>query len=90
MATRAEKLAELQAELVLVKAQQASASAGGQDVTMGPFSIRNVNYENLRKRRIELEKSIQRLLRGGRGIVIDMSYTDSSDTMYRSGSELLP
>ena len=90
MATRAEKLAELQAELTLVKAQQASASAGGQGMTMGPFSIQNVQYENLRKRRIELEKSIQRLLRGGRGIVIDMSYTDGSDTMYRSGSELLP
>ena len=91
MATQAEKLAELRAELALVKAQMAAASAGGQSVTMGPFSISAVNYNALKERRIALEKSIDRILRGGRGVVIDMSAGVAGDSgdPYRSGSEVL-
>ena len=71
--TVAEKITELEAELALVKAQQASASAGGQSFTVDGLSVSNVNYNALASRRVSLEKSLQRLYRGGRGFVVDMS-----------------
>lgn len=74
--TRAEQITALEAELVLVKAQQASASAGSQSFSLGDFSQTTVNYESLAKRRTSIEKSLQRLYRGGRGIPIDLSYTE--------------
>jgi len=79
--TVAEKITELEAELVLVKAQQATASAGGQSFSLGDLSVSNVNYTALRDRRREIEKSLQRLYRGGRGFVVDMSHpgTDQVD-----------
>jgi hypothetical protein len=79
--TVAQKITELEAELVLVKAQQASASAGGQSFTLGDLSVFSVNYAALRDRRRDIEKSLQRLYRGGRGFVVDMSHpgTDTPD-----------
>lgn len=67
---------------MLVKAQLASASAGGQSFSVDGLSVSAVNYRALRDRRVELEKSLQRLYRGGRGFVVDMSHpgTESSDT----------
>ena len=69
-----EQITELEAELVLVKAQMATASAGGQSFTVDGMSMTQVNYRGLRERRKEIEKSLQRLYRGGRGFVIDVSY----------------
>jgi len=69
-----EKITELEAELALVKAQQASASAGGQSFTVDGISVSAVNYGALKDRRTQLEKSLQRLYRGGRGFVVDMSH----------------
>jgi hypothetical protein len=91
MATKAEKLAELQAELASIKAAQASARSGGQSMSIDGMSKSNWNPKDLQSERTRVEKSIQRLLRGGRGIVIDMSYTTAADVgdPYRSGSEVL-
>lgn len=74
--TRAQQITELEAELVLVKAQMAGASASGQSFTLGDFSVSSVNYRGVSERRTQIEKSLQRLYRGGRGMVIDMSQTD--------------
>jgi len=72
--TIAAQITALEAELVLVKAQMASASVGGQSFTLGDLSVSSVNYNGIRERRKEIEKSLQRLYRGGRGLVVDMSY----------------
>jgi len=79
--TNAERITELEAELALVKVQQASASAGGQSFTIDGQFYSQVNYRALADRRIQLEKSIQRLYRGGRGFVVDMSHpgTETAD-----------
>jgi hypothetical protein len=73
MATLAEQLAEKQAELVVVKAAIARIMTGGQSSTIEGMSISRGSLSTLREERTQLEKSITRLLRGGRGIVIDMS-----------------
>lgn len=85
--TVAEKITELEAELALVKAQQAAASSGGQSFTVDGLSVSKVNYGALRDRRTSIEKSLQRLYRGGRGIVVDMSSpgvdpADGDNTVY--------
>lgn len=77
LGTIAQQITEKEAELVLVKAQMAAASAGGQSITMGPLSVGSVNYAELRKTRVQLEKDLQRLYRGGRGIVVDMSQAET-------------
>ena len=75
--TVAEKITELEAELVLIKAQMATASAGGQSFSVDGLSVTRANYEAIRDRRREIEKSLQRLYRGGRGFVVDMSFPNA-------------
>jgi len=75
--TRAQQITALEAELVLVKAQMAAASAGSQSFTLGDFSVSGVNYQQISGRRVAIEKSLQRLYRGGRGMPVDLSYVDS-------------
>lgn len=74
MATIAAQIIELEAELVLVKAQMASCRASGQSSSIDGMSITRVQLSGLAEERTKLEKSIQRLQRGGRGVVLDMSY----------------
>lgn len=78
MATLSEQIAELEAELVLIKSQMATAQASGGSFTLGDFSVTGTSYSALRSRRVEIEKSLQRLKRGGRGIVVDLSYGGST------------
>jgi hypothetical protein len=78
MATNAAKLTELQTELALVKTQLATARAGGQSFSVDGLSKTAWNINDLRREQTRLEKSIQRLLRGGRGFAIDLSYPASS------------
>jgi hypothetical protein len=82
--TRAEQLAELQAELVAIKTAQSNARSGNSSISVDGMSMSNWNPKDLQMERVRIEKSIQRLLRGGRGIVIDLSHTtlaDDSDLM---------
>jgi hypothetical protein len=79
-----EKITELEAELVLIKSQMATASAssGVQSFTVDGMSVANTSptmYTALKDRRREIEKSLQRLYRGGRGFVVDMSYPGTDD-----------
>jgi hypothetical protein len=91
MATKAQKLAELQAELVEVKAGIKAARAGNSSFTLDGMSVTSWRMADLRDEQTRIEKSIQRLLRGGRGIVVDMSagVPGDSDDPYRSGGEVL-
>lgn len=79
LGTIQEQITALEAELVLVKAQMAAASAGAQSFTLGGFSAQLVHYNALKDRRKEIEKSLQRLYRGGRGFVVDHSYEPTSE-----------
>lgn len=74
MATIASQITELEAELTAVKSAMTSMLTGGQSASIDGISKTNISYESLKLRRIEIEKSLQRLKRGGRGIVQDMSY----------------
>jgi hypothetical protein len=80
MATNAQKLIELQAELVAIKAAITRTISSGQSSTIEGMSISRVNINDLRADRTRIEKSIQRLLNGGRGIIVDMSYPASEQS----------
>ncbi len=86
--TIAEQITALEAELVLIKAQMASASAGAKSYTLGDLSVTGQDYKELRAERTRIEKSLQRLYRGGRGFVVDMSFPpggeqgDTSNTTF--------
>jgi hypothetical protein len=80
MATNAEKLVELRAELVAIKAALTRTMAAGQSSSIDGMSVSRVNINYLREERTRIEKSIQRLLNGGRGIIVDMSYPASEQS----------
>jgi hypothetical protein len=92
MGTQAEKLAELQTELATVKAAIATARGGSSSFSFQGMSQTSWRLDDLYHERARIEKSIQRILRGGRGILTDMSYGfggTGSDDPYRSGGEVL-
>ena len=91
MATKAAKLAELQAALTAVKTAISSARSGNSSISIAGMSVTKWRINDLRDEQTRLEKSIQRLLRGGRGIVVDMSAGVPGDAgdPYRSGGEVL-
>jgi hypothetical protein len=95
VATKAEKLAELEADRVRLRASiasaQTAAASGGWTIDGASQQSSVGNIKPLRDELIAVEKSIQRLLRGGRGIVIDMSAGVPGDPgdPYRSGGEVL-
>ena len=73
MATRAQKLTELEAELVELKAARSAAISGKSSVSVAGMSVTNWRLSDIRDQIVRVEKSIQRLTRGGRGMPIDMS-----------------
>jgi hypothetical protein len=93
VATIAERITELEAELVAVKAALTSARSGGQSFTVDGQSYSSWSMSGLRDERTRIEKSIQRLLRGGRGMPVDLSQAANGGTNtsnpFRSGSEVL-
>jgi len=91
MATKAEKLAELQEELSAVKTALTAARSGNSSVSVDGMSVTNWRISDLRDEKARIEKSMQRLLRGGRGIVVDMSAGVPGDPgdPFRSGGEVL-
>jgi hypothetical protein len=80
VATNAAKIAELETELATLKTARTSALVGGSSQTIGDMSVSGISGVALNDRIIAIEKSIQRLKNGGRGIVIDLSYrSDGGD-----------
>ena len=73
MATQNEKLEELQNELSIVKAALMKPLSGGVSVSADGISITRGTIKDLTERRNQLERSIQRIKNGGRGMSVDMS-----------------
>ena len=90
--TIAAQIAELEAELVLVKAQMASALTAATSYSLGDLSVSMsaANVKDCRDRRREIEKSLQRLYRGGRGIQIDMSYPGTTSPISTENQACTP
>ena len=96
MATKAERLVELEADRTRIRTAIAAAqtASGSQSITVDGMSVSSgsgANVKYLREELTAVEKSIQRLLRGGRGIVLDLSAGVPGDPgdPYRSGGEVL-
>lgn len=88
MATRAVQLAALEAELAAIITAMTAAQTGGQSFTLGDMSVTGTNYGALASRRTAVEKSIQRLKNGGRGIAIDLAYrADGGDLTAETSSD---
>ena len=66
-------MAELQAELTALKAARTAAITGKASASIDGMSYSNWRLAELRTEIVRCEKSIQRLLRGGRGMPVDMS-----------------
>lgn len=73
MATRAAQIAELETELTALKTARTAALTGGSSYTLGELSVSGINSGAINDRIVQVEKSLQRLRNGGRGIVVDMS-----------------
>ena len=85
MATRAEQLAELQADRTRIRSALAAAQtgAGSNGFSVDGLSVQSgvgINVKYLRDELTAVDKSIQRLLRGGRGFVIDLSDQNTDET----------
>ena len=79
MATLVAQLAELQTELAAVKTALTAAQSGASSFSVDGIAQTNWRLSDLRGERTRIEKSIQRLLRGGRGFVVDMSQPSTED-----------
>lgn len=79
--TIAERIAELEADRTRLRATMATAQAGTSSMTVDGMSVSLWQLKELRQELVRVEKSLQRLYRGGRGIVIDMSYSESSPSI---------
>jgi hypothetical protein len=78
MATIAERLATLEAEQTAINAAITRILTGGQSAGADGMSVSQAGLKTLYDQRTINAKSIQRLLRGGRGIQVDLSYAASS------------
>lgn len=72
MATVAERIAELEAELVVIKTAITAIRTGGQARAVGEFSVSGANLSELIKQRNQCERDIQRLRNGDRGFSVDL------------------
>ena len=92
MATLAERLTELRAEETALTAAILARIAGGKSVSLDGMSVTYGSAAEMREQREAVRKSIQRLLRGGRGMPVDMSQAANGGNdanPFRSGSEVL-
>ena len=74
--TNAQRIAELEADRVRVRTAIASAQSGGavQSFSLGDMSVNNGSaLASLRAELNQIDKSLQRLYRGGRGMQVDVS-----------------
>lgn len=75
--TIAEQITVLEARRDALETALTTTTGGHQSVSMGGMSVSFSNPDAISKELIRVNKSLQRLYRGGRGIVIDMSYGNS-------------
>ena len=88
--TIAQKITALETERDALESAISGGQAGNSSFTLDGVSVTKWRLGDLRKELTRVEKSLQRLYRGGRGMPVDLSYGDgNSDDPYRSGSETL-
>lgn len=75
--TIAQRLAVLEAQRTTLETAIASAQSAISSSTQGDMQVTLQRLDALRSELSTVEKSIQRLYRGGRGIAVDMSYAAS-------------
>jgi hypothetical protein len=80
METIAERLVELAAERTRLKTTIAAAQAGSSSFSIDGISGTTWRLNDLRDELTRVEKSIQRLTRGGRAIYVDHSSGASTST----------
>jgi hypothetical protein len=91
VATQAQKLAALRTEETRLSTAIATAQSGVSSFSVDGFSATQFRMSDLRDELTRVRKSIRRLLRGGRGMLVDMSAGVPGDAQdpYRSGGEVL-
>lgn len=72
--TIAAQITALETERTRLETAIAAAQSGHSSFTVGGFSATRWRVQDLRSELIRVEKSLQRLYRGGRGFQIDLSY----------------
>ena len=77
--TIAEQIAELETERARLKTAISAAQSGHSSFTVDGLSVTNYRLSDLRGDLNRVEKSLQRLYRGGRGFQIDMSHPGTDD-----------
>jgi len=71
--TNAERIAKLEERRDALEAALLSASDGRMSISVNGMSVSRSSPEMLERDLAQVERSLQRLYRGGRGFVIDMS-----------------
>ena len=77
--TISERIAELEADRAALRTAISEARTGILSATMGDMSTTRQRLDMLQSEFDKVEKSLQRLYRGGRGFVINMSAGSTSD-----------
>jgi hypothetical protein len=78
--TIAEQITVLEAERTRLETAISAAQSGNSSYSVDGLSVTKWRLTDLRAELTRVEKSLQRLYRGGRGIVVDMSAgTTASD-----------
>ena len=71
--TNAERIAKLEERRDALEAALLSASDGRMSISVNGMSVSRSSPEMLERDLAQVERSLQRLYRGGRGFVVDMS-----------------
>jgi len=79
MATIAEQITALETEQTAINAAITRILTGGQNAGFDGISVGQANLKTLYEQRGTNKKSLQRLLRGGRGMPVDLSYSEYGD-----------
>lgn len=74
-----EQITELETERARLKTAIAAAQSGASSFTVDGLSVTNFRLSDLRGDLTRVEKSLQRLYRGGRGFQVDMSHPGTDD-----------
>lgn len=79
MATIAEKITALETEQTAINAAILRILSGGQSAGAEGMTVSQANLKTLYEQRDTNTKSLQRLLRGGRGMPVDLSYPENEN-----------
>jgi len=90
--TIAEQIAVLEARRDRLETALDTVTTGAASISIDGMSTSFSSTDNIRAELTRVEKSLQRLYRGGRGMPVDLSQASGGDghlDPYRSGAEVL-